>query len=228
MALKKLCNFLAVPFSIICNMAPVPAVASYGKKRKTMPNGDSMPKTKRPRGGGSSKESDLDSRIAEIELGMLESGSTEGEKQDKMVQLISMFETENPDADHNVQVAISLCRVFSRMMAAGLFPRARETGKATSILWQTKAYLQYQTMLQKCLRRSTGSMPTTMLKLYMRMLKEESLHSPDNVWISESFPALVSAIVEAREDDVRKFYAEEFLQQYQDCCYYSLKANRQA
>ena len=205
-------------------MAPLENVASLGEKRKTMSSDHTMRKTKRHRTDGSKPDSELDSRIAELELIISRDSSTDTQKDSHVSLLISMFENENTESDRNVQVAVSLCRVYSRMMAAGKFPWARDTRESTSTPWQTRTYRQYQSMLQKCTKDGHGLLPTTMLKLYMRMFKEESLHSPENVWLSESFPALVTAIVEAQEEDVRRFYAEEYLQQYQDCCYYSLEA----
>src|SRR5947209_20168143 len=86
-------------------------------------------------------------------------------------------------------------------------------------------YQSYQSTIQQSLQRGQGSTLTTMLKLHMRMLKEESLHNPNSVGIFDSFSGLVSAIIEALDGaEVRKTFAQEYLQQYQDCCYYTFGA----
>jgi hypothetical protein len=108
------------------------------------------------------------------------------------------------------------------MMASGQFPWQKPKEEPG---WQVREYWTYQSIVQQCLEKGHGSTPSTMLKLHMRMLREESLHNPDNVRIFESFSGLVPALVEAVDGvEVRKTFAEEYLQQYHDCCYHSLAA----
>ncbi len=198
-------------------MSSVVANVPSGKKRK--PTLDARgPKAKRRREetGGNGSELDLQIQKLENEL----SKTTNGESQTS--ELISLFDPTSPDSEGNLKVAICLCRVFSRMMASGQFSWQKPKEEPG---WQIKEYQSYQSMVQQFLKNGHGSTPTTMLKLHMKMLKEESSHNPDSFGIYKGFPGLVAALVDAVDgSDARKTFAEEYVQQYQDCCYYSLAA----
>jgi U3 small nucleolar RNA-associated protein 19 len=199
-------------------MAPTITETSSSKKRKAALDARAPPKTKRRREQTTGNDSELDRRVQKLEDEL--SKTTNGKSQ--MPELISLFDSDNPDSEHNLKVAICLCRVFSRMMAAGQFPWQKSKEEHG---WQMREYGSYQSVVQQCLKKGHGSTPTTMLKLHMRMLKEESLHNPDSIRIFESFAGLVPALVEAADGaEVRKTFAEECLQPYQDCCYHSLEA----
>ena len=192
--------------------------ASSSKKRRVASDSRAAPKAKRRRDETTQNASEVDCRLQKLEDGL--SKTTDGRSQ--MSELISMFDLASPDSECNLKVAISLCRVFSRMMATGRFtwPKSKEEPE-----WQMRDYRSFQSIVQQCLQKGNRSTPTTMLKLHMRMLKEESSHSPESFRIFESFSGLVSALIEAEDGaEVRKTFAEEYLQQYQDCCYSSLEA----
>jgi len=219
---RQLCTELTVlgalfqPPRVPPNMAPM-IDASASKKRKAATDARAAPNAKRQKDETTGNSSELDLRVQKLENEL--SKTTDGETQ--VSELFSLFDSA-PDSERNVKVAICLCRVFSRKMAAENFPWPKSNEEAG---WQMREYRSYQSTLQQFLQRGHGSTPTTMLKLHMRMLKEESLHNPSNVGIFDSFSGLVFAIVEAVDGtEVRKTFAEEYLQQYQDCCYYTLGA----
>jgi hypothetical protein len=198
-------------------MAPI-IDASASKKRKAATDVRAAPKAKRQKDETTGNSSELDLQVQKLENEL--SKTTNGKTQ--ISELFSLFDSAALDSERNVKVAICLCRVFSRKMAAGNFPWPKSNEEAG---WQMREYRSYQSTLQQFLQRGHGSTPTTMLKLHMRMLKEESLHNPNSIGILDSFSSLVSAIVEAVDGtEVRKTFAEEYLQQYQDCCYYTLGA----
>jgi U3 small nucleolar RNA-associated protein 19 len=197
-------------------MAPI-IDASTSKKRKAATDARAALKAKRSK-DETTGNSELDLRVQKLENEL--SKTTDGKTQAS--ELFSLVDSAAPDSERNVTVAICLCRVFSRKMAAGDFPWPKLNEEAG---WQMREYRSYQSTLQQLLQRGHGSTPTTMLKLHMRMLKVESLHNPNSVRIFDSFSGLVSAIIEAVDGtEVRKTFAEEYLQQYQDCCYYTLGA----
>jgi U3 small nucleolar RNA-associated protein 19 len=199
-------------------MPSITADAPSGRKRKPTSDARSVPKVKRRREETGRNASELDLRIQKLENEL--SKTPNGKSQ--ICDLISFFDLSTPDSEDNLKVAICLCRVFSRMMASGQFTWQKlkeEPG------WQIKEYQSYQSIVQQCLKNGHGSTPTTMLKLHMKMLKEESSHNPNSFRIFESFPGLVTALVDAVDGaDVRKTFAEDYVRQYQDCCYYSLEA----
>jgi len=198
-------------------MAPI-TDASTSKKRKAATDGRGASKAKRSKDETTGNNSELDLRAQKLENEL--SKTTDGKTQ--VSELFSLFDSVAPDSERNVKVAICLCRVFSRKMAAGDFPWPKSNEE---VGWQMREYRSYQSTLQQFLQRGHGSTPATMLKLHMRMLKEESLHNPSSAEIFDSFSGLVSAIIGAVDGtEVRKTFAAEYLQQYQDCCYYTLGA----
>lgn len=199
-------------------MAQITSDASSSKKRKAASDARAAPKAKRRKNEVEGDAPELDRRVQKLEDELSE--TADGKSQ--MSELISLLNPATPDSESNVKVAICLCKVFSRMMASGEFPWQKpKEGPG----WQVREYRTYQSIVQQCLEKGHGSTPSTMLKLHMRMLREESLHNPDNVRIFESFSGLVPALVEAVDGaEVRKTFAEEYLQQYQDCRYHSLAA----
>lgn len=200
-------------------MAPI-ATDSSTRKRQAVSDTRGGPKAKRRREETTGNDSKLDIQVQELEDEL--SKTSNGQSQ--MSELISLFDPASPDSERNLKVAICLCRVFSRRMAAGQFAWQKSKEEPG---WQVREYRSYQSILQQCLRKGHGSTPLTMFKVHMRMLREESLHNPESVKIFESFSGLVPALVEAVDGvEVRTTFAEEYLQQYQDCCYYSLEAIR--
>ena len=199
-------------------MAPMTAPVSSSKKRKATSDAKAIPKAKRRGEVTAGSTSELDVRLSELENGL---SQTEGGKS-QLSALFSMFDLAIPDSERNLKVAICLCRVFSRLMAAGHFPWSKSHEE---FQWLMTEYSSYQSTLQQCLRMGHGSTPTAMLELHMRMLREESSHNPDSVQIFDSFSGLVSSLVEAVDGtEARQTFAEDYLQQYQDCCYCSLEA----
>ena len=199
-------------------MAPIRAPVSSSKKRKAASDAKAIPKAKRRREGTAGSTSELDVRLSELENGL---SKTQGGKS-QLLELFSMFDLAIPDSERNLKVAICLCRIFSRFMAAGQFPWSKSNQEDQ---WQMKGYSSYQFTLQQFVRMGHGPTPTAMLKLHMRMLKEESAHNPDSAQIFGSFSGLVSSLFEAADGtEARKTFAEDYLQQYQDCCFYSLEA----
>lgn len=204
-------------------MAPLTNGLSAGKKRKIVPNDTTTSKKKLRRAKATSVEF-LPRRLEQLEVSLSGEGTSDQERQAQMAELISMFEVESRVPEGYVEIAICLCRVFSRMMAAGTFPWTKGVASIHSSQWQAASYLRYHSIMQKVLGTGLGSIPTTMFKLSMRMLKEESLHSPHDLWLSESFTGLMSAVIETKDGDVvRKLFADEYLQKYPDCCYHSLE-----
>jgi hypothetical protein len=167
-------------------MAPI-IDASASKKRKAKTDARAAPKAKRQKDETTGNSSELDLRVQKLENEL--SKTTDGKTQ--VSELFSLFDSAGPDSERNVKVAICLCRVFSRKMTAENFPWPKSMKK---LGWQMRGYRSYQSTLQQFLQRGHGSTPTMMLKLHMRMLKEESLHNPSSVAIFDSFSGLVSAI----------------------------------
>lgn len=188
------------------------------KKRKSVSDARSVPKAKRRRGEIPRSDSDLILRIEKLEDEL--SKTTNGKGQ--ISELISFFDLASADLDGSLSAAICLCRVFSRMMASGMFPWQKSNEEPG---WQMREYWAYQFKLLQYVKEGPTSTQPTMLKLSMRMLKEESVHNPDAFKVYESFSGLVTAIIQAVDGlEVRKTFAEDYLQPYHDCSYYSLGA----
>ena len=198
-----------------------PESDGQSRKRKTIDTARCHSSTKR-RAVASVPFEKVEKQIHELED---EIALTDGSPNNIAI-LLSMFDLQRPDEPINVILALTLCRVFSRLIAAGCVSDATSISKddpAPRKWHMQEKYAEYQNSMVKLLQSGGPSMQITALRLIMRILKEEAQHLDNSLWASSTFKDLLTAILTMRDGGhVRSTYVEEFMNRFRDCAYYIL------
>ncbi|KAJ6172620.1 hypothetical protein N7470_001687 [Penicillium chermesinum] len=192
---------------------PGPVDIASSKKRKSSKNAGAASKRR------AVAEDDFADTLSTIQ--QLEAQIAESRKHyNNIATLISMLNaggSENPE----LAAAVSLCRVFSRLMAAGSFKdssRATENEKIVTA-WLKERCQEYQQALVSIVREADTASQVAALTLAMRMLKERITHIPgaeDNVW-STLFRDILEAVIEAQDgSELHAEFVNKFLKEYED------------
>ncbi|EGE84468.1 ribosome biogenesis protein Noc4 [Blastomyces dermatitidis ATCC 18188] len=146
-----------------------------------------------------------------------------------IVTLISLFITEDSTKSPNLTVALSLCRVFCRLLAGGQFNKPKGASEQDLILvaWLKERYQEYQQGLINVLKKAEPTAQIAALSLCMRLIKEQSINggagADVGVWKGGYFNDLVIALIEAQDGErVRSEFIENFLTKYHDVAFYTL------
>ncbi|KAL1952545.1 hypothetical protein VTO42DRAFT_4829 [Malbranchea cinnamomea] len=197
--------------------AVVDGAQSFKKRKK---DGEERPATKRR---AVSKDADNEkARIQELEDQIAESRKY----YNNIVTLLSMLhaETESPC----MIVAVSLCRVFCRLLAGGHLNKLDGASEQDQILfaWLRERYQDYQQALLLILRNGGAAQQTAALALSMQLIKEHSTHligSEVQVWNNGFFSDVVAAMVEARDGErVRTEFIKKYVKEYHDIAVYTM------
>lgn len=139
------------------NMAPTNGTA--GSKKRKVPKESGAPSSKRRAVADIEPADDM----AEI-LGLEEQISQSRKYYNNIATLISMLNAEEPDRQPNLLAAVSLCRVFARLIAGGNLTdssRAAENEKII-VAWLKERYQEYQRALLAILR---GADPPSQVRI---------------------------------------------------------------
>lgn len=195
---------------------PAPVELNSSKKRKSSKNG--APSSKRR----AVAEEGADT----VTIEKLENQIAESRKYyNNIATLISMLNVEPSAKKPELAVAVSLCRVFSRLIAAGNFvdsSRAAENEKIV-VAWLKERALEYQRALMAIMREADIDSQVTALSLAMRMLKARITHIPGaehNIW-NTLFSEIFEAVVEAQDgQDLQTEFVSKYLKEYEDIRYH--------
>ncbi|KAJ2895667.1 hypothetical protein MKZ38_006273 [Zalerion maritima] len=146
----------------------------------------------------------------------------------KILNLISIAQQGQDGGGLAVVAAVSLCRVFIQLLAAGsLTMKKGLSDKDRKVVEWLKGNLsQYEEVLLQLLGRE--ELAITALTLALRLLKSEGLYISDKD--EYSFPrAFLTKIVKVllyseTGDDVRQEFVEKYVQEYQDIRFFSFQA----
>lgn len=130
---------------------PAPVEMSNSKKRKSSKNGGG-PSSKRRAVAEEDDFAETLSKVQELENQIAESRKY----YNNIATLISMLNVEKSATKPELAVAVSLCRVFSRLIAAGNFTetsRAAENEKIV-VAWLKERCLEYQAALMAIMRQA--------------------------------------------------------------------------
>ena len=165
--------------------------------------------------------SDINDPIAELENVI----SASGHNYDNLARILEMFNFEDTNSVRNLNLAISLYRIFARLMAADHFSKDQSSSNREDRRQkQLQRYLEgYKTSLIRLMGNASGSLNIKYLELIMRILKDEGQMTTNDVWRSSAFALLLRSIVVTSDgDDLRKAWATKYMGTYYDCCYHSL------
>ncbi|KAG5290778.1 CBF/Mak21 family [Histoplasma capsulatum G186AR] len=160
----------------------------------------------------------------------LEDQITESRKYyNNIVTLLSLFITEYAAKSPNLTAAVSLCRVFCRLMAGGQLIKSKDASEQDLILvaWLKERYQEYQNGLINILKHGEAPAQIAALSLFMRLIKEQSVNGGTGaeigVWKGPCFYGLIAALIEAQDGErVRSEFIKKFLNEYHDVAIYTL------
>ncbi|KAJ6015328.1 hypothetical protein N7540_009919 [Penicillium herquei] len=197
----------------------MPAPVEASKKRKSSKNAGAPSKRR------AVAEDDFAETLSTIEK--LENEIAESRKHyNNIATLISMLNVQKSAKNPELAVAVSLCRVFSRLMAAGNFAESSRAAENEKIVtaWLKERCLEYQRALLSIIREADTASQVTALTLSMRIIKERITHIPgaENAVWSTNFKAIVEAVIEAQDNqDLQAELVNKFMKEFEDVRYHA-------
>ena len=209
-------------------MAGAEVKAAVKRKRKVAPEA-----TKKRRRSSSQSSADNDGEDEHARILLLENSILESRKNyNNIAELLRVATKRRGEDGSDVAVvgAVSLCRVFIRLLASGALSKKKDASEKdeTVARWLRERLAEYKECLVSMLGREESSL--TALTLSMRTLKAESenLHSKGEYIFTGSF--LTSIVLALAQPDgsvnARNEFVEEFLDQHDDIRFYTFKAIR--
>ena len=175
-----------------------------------------------------SESSDDEDGLAQILL--LENEIFESKKNYNNITTLIKILQANDELDNDPALAaISLCRIFTRLMASGDMTKKQETTEKEAIVveWLRARYAEYKIALPRLLVQEERIASAT-LALCMRMLKAEG--QLRRIGKEYHFPSaflkdMVRALLRADSDsNTRKQFSETFVEEFDDIRFYTMEA----
>lgn len=211
----------AKPPTINFKMPRITGESGHSAKRKRASS------ERRPSKRARSESSDDEDTQAQILL--LETEIFESKKNyNNVAKLIKILRAGSEEADDSVVAAISLCRVFTRLMVAGDLVKKQGTTEkeAVVIRWLKERYSEYKASLLELLGEE--GVASTALTLCMRLLKTEGerLRNGQEYNFPTGFLTEIVQVLLKPENDgsARKEFSEKFVEEYDDIRFYTLEA----
>lgn len=160
---------------------------------------------------------------------LLESEIFESKKHyNNIARLIGIARDDSEGADASILSAVSLCRVFTKLIVVGGLQKTKESSvkDATVIQWLKERYSEYKIILLDMLSQEDTA--STGLTLCMRMLKIEGQHlrnGQDYCFPTGLLTDMVQVLIRPGSDStVRKEFSDKFVEEYDDVRFYTLEA----
>jgi len=171
-----------------------------------------------------SGEEDVQAQILLLETEIFESKKN----YNNITALIKLLRDDDEDADNSIVAAISLCRVFTRLMVSGEMTKREGTTEKEAVVvkWLRERYLEYKTAILAFLGEEDIS--STALTLCMRLLKTEGEHFHDSK--EYNFPTkfltdIVRILLKPGSDgNTRKEFSGKYVEENDDVRFYTLEA----
>ena len=165
---------------------------------------------------------------------LLESQILESRKHyNNIASLLKIFKDPRDSSQgriSNLTAAVSLCRVFCRLMAAGSLtaPKGASTSEVTVIHWLKARLAEYKEGLLLLLGSSDEEGQGTALTLLMRLIKTEDARPGDAYGAAlvsqESIASVVhSLVVSEAAEAAREEFVEKYVEEYDDIRYYTFQ-----
>lgn len=201
-------------------------IEGSSSKRKRQGGGEPVKKRSR---SASTESNDIDDDQSKILL--LENEVFASKKHyNNITTLIAVAQAQDDDLETAQIAAVSLCRIFIRLIAAGnLTKRKGATEKEETVMrWLRERLSEYRRTLTLMLRQDDVAL--TALTLSMRLLKAEAQHlngSSEYNFPGAAFGEFVTGIIQPEVDaDVRKAFIEKFMDPYHDIRFYTFRTLR--
>ncbi|KAJ4383035.1 Maturation and nuclear export of 40S ribosomal subunits interacting protein [Didymella sp. IMI 355093] len=176
---------------------------------------------KRQKSPASNDGDDVQAEILQLEAQILESRR----HYNNIATLLQL--SKQPHDDAPVLAAVALCRVFSRLHAAGDMVKSKGMGEAeaTVVAWLKERYREFlDTLLQSFLRSDSPAKQSVALTLLMRLVKEESKATNDYNLKTGPLSRLIEALLFLPEHDAnRDEFAEKYFKHFDDVRFHTFK-----
>jgi len=142
--------------------------------------------------------------------------------------LIKLLRDDDEDAETSVVAAISLCRVFTRLMVSGEMTKREGMSEKEAVVvkWLKERYSEYKTAILALLGEEDIS--TTALTLCMRLLKTEGQHlhgSKEYNFPTKFLTDIVRVLLKSGSDGTtRKEFSAKYVEENDDLRFYALEA----
>ena len=200
------------------------AAKSSAKRKRQDASGVSKKRTKTE----SDDEDGQQSRILLLENEILESRKN----YNNIGSLIEIAQSQDEDLESAVVAAVSLCRVFIRLLAAGSLAKRKDLAEKDTLImrWLRERLSDYQQCLLSMLEKEGSAL--TALTLLMRLLKAVT-HDLDgmesSVFPKTFFNDIVRSVLQpAVDDNVRTEFMDKFVEEYDDVRFHTFRAVRYA
>lgn len=179
----------------------------------------------------SNSNSDSDDDGEQSRILLLENSILESRKNyNNIIDLIEILRKHGDAAETAVVAAVSLCRVFVRLLAAGILSKKKDASEKdeTIVRWLRQRLAEYKESLLPLFVFDEAAL--TALTLSMRILKAEAEHLHNGAeytfprpFFTEVVTALMQPEVDAR---ARKELLGKFVDKYDDIRFYTLRSVR--
>jgi U3 small nucleolar RNA-associated protein 19 len=176
----------------------------------------------------SSKRARSDSveESTEARILLLESEILDSKKNYNNIPILIKYLQANND--ESVVAAVSLCRIFTCILAAGDFDKKQEPSEKEAVvrLWLRERYSEFKKSLFQLLGGKAAA--STALTLCMRMLKSEGTHLRNG--LQYFFPAtflkdiIKVLLIPDMEASVRHEFGKKYLEEYDDVRFFTFHA----
>jgi U3 small nucleolar RNA-associated protein 19 len=193
-----------------------------GKPAKRKRNNSETKPSKRAR--SESCEEDVQAQILLLETEIFESKKN----YNNITALIKLLRDDDEDPENSVVAAISLCRVFTRLMVSGDMAKREGTSEKEAVVveWLRERYSEYKMAILALLGEEGIS--STALSLCMRLLKTEGQHlhnSKEYNFPTKFLMAIVRVLLKPGSDgSARKEFSEKYVEESDDVRFYTLEA----
>ncbi|RDW60148.1 hypothetical protein BP5796_11754 [Coleophoma crateriformis] len=173
----------------------------------------------------SSDDEDTQAEILLLENEIFESNSKKN--YNNIAKLIQILNNDGDDADDSFLAAISLCRVFTKLIAAGELERKQGNSEKDAVVmrWLKERYAQYKEGLLGLLGQEGVGVPV--LTLCMKLLKTEGqylLNGQDYNFPVGFLTEIVQILLDAECDTaVREDFSRKWVEEYDDIRYYTFQ-----
>ena len=204
-------------------MSGAKAASTSGVKRKRDPAKAERreAKSKKRQKSPSEDGEDVQAEILQLEAQILESRR----HYNNIATLLQLSKRSEDVAP--VLAVVALCRVFSRLLAAGDMVKSKGMGEAEALVvaWLKERYREFvDILLQDFLRSDDMAKQSVALTLLMRLVKEESRATKDYNLKNGPLSRLIEALLFLPEGDVnRDEFADKYFKHFDDVRFHTFK-----
>ena len=196
------------------------SIVSRKRKREDGRPAKALKKSRQTRQKDAPKD-DQEAQILLLEQQILESRR----HYNSIVTLLGYVREESSNT--NALAAISLCRIFCRLMAAGSLAKSKNATDEEGVImqWLHGKFQEYHDLLLGLLGDDNTTQQNMALTLLMRLVKEQNAYlnlGESATWKNGLFTKILRVLLEAESaEEARVQFVEQYVEEYDDIRYYT-------